>query len=58
VVTPTASAASIRQVSTGASAVLPNPAATALVSALSLTGAVAVTVTAKAPAGLVIKAAP
>ena len=55
---PTASTVSIRQVSTGASAVLPKPTATALVSVLSPTGAVAATVTAKAPTGPVTNAAP
>ena len=58
VVTRTGRAASIRQVSTGASAVLPNPAATGLVSTARSTGPVAATVTEKAPAGLVTSAVP
>ena len=48
----------IRQVSTGASAVLANPAATGLVSTARATGSVASTVIRKAPAGLVTSAVP
>ena len=48
--------ASIRQVSTGASAVLPNPVAAGLVSAAKSTGVVAAVVTEKVPAGLVTRA--
>ena len=51
VVIRTGSGASARQVSTGASALTPNPAATGRDAAASSTGTVAVTVATKAPAG-------
>ena len=53
---PTGRTASIRQVSTGAAAVLPNPAATEPAPTASRTGPVAATVTWKAPAGPVTSA--
>ena len=56
VAAPAGRTASIRQVSTGAPAVLPNPAATEPRPAASRTGPVAATATWKAPAGPVTRA--
>ena len=58
VVTPTGRGASIRQISTGASVALPNPAATGLSCTVMSTGAVAATATETAPAGPVTSAPP